>query len=74
MTQYRPGTAIPFTDEEYIDQTLSKLARIAKKGEHGVHFTLYVREIKSILTELVKECRLNRDREIKSTLSRMLGE
>jgi hypothetical protein len=57
MTLYRPGTTIPFTDEDYIDLTLAKLSRLTKKGMHRDRFIFLVHEAKEILTELVRECK-----------------
>ena len=55
MRLRKPGTGTPYTDEDYVDIALARLERIAAKGRHGDHFTLYTREIKQLLTELVNE-------------------
>jgi hypothetical protein len=57
MTQYRPGTGIEFTDEDYIEQTLARLSRIAYKGMADHRYTFLTHEAKEVLIELVKEIR-----------------
>jgi hypothetical protein len=55
MTQYNERTKLPFTEEDYIEQTLARLGRIAKKGIHPGRYIFYEHEVKEVLKELIKE-------------------
>ena len=65
MTLFKRGTNIRFSNDDHIEMTLARLARIVTKGIHPGRTVFYEHEAKEVLRELVTEIRENTEYEMK---------
>ena len=61
MTIYKPGTRVPWTEEDYVEMAAARISRIVSRQGPGRVFLTH--EVLEVLKELVKEIKESRPKQ-----------